>query len=123
MLGLHSPPSILQALTYIMDFDLLPIVSRCFHVLCSSPWSSLFQALYPMDRSFQVQGIRWAFTVFQLMTILEEAHHSLIIIEHDPCSTRTPKGWSSTSPKACTMLLKRPQSCCTHLELIPSWRI
>jgi hypothetical protein len=28
--------------------------------------------------------IRRGFTIFQLMTILEEAHHSLIIIEHDP---------------------------------------
>jgi hypothetical protein len=28
--------------------------------------------------------IRRAFTVFYLMTILEEARHSLIAIEHDP---------------------------------------
>jgi hypothetical protein len=28
--------------------------------------------------------IRRGFTTFQLMTILEEAHHSLIIVEHDP---------------------------------------
>jgi hypothetical protein len=28
--------------------------------------------------------IRGGFTTFQLMTILEEAYHSLIIIEHDP---------------------------------------
>ena len=28
--------------------------------------------------------IRRGFTVFQLMTILEKAHHSLILIEHDP---------------------------------------
>jgi hypothetical protein len=28
--------------------------------------------------------IRRAFTVFQLMIILEEARHSLILIEHDP---------------------------------------
>ena len=41
------------------------------------------------------------------MTILEEARDSLIIIEHDPCSTRTPKGWWSTSPKGCTMLQKK----------------
>lgn len=37
-----------------------------------------------LDRRFQELEIRRAFTVFQLMTILEEAHHSLIIIEHDP---------------------------------------
>jgi hypothetical protein len=28
--------------------------------------------------------IRRAFTSFQLMTILEENHHSLMIVEHDP---------------------------------------
>ena len=28
--------------------------------------------------------IRWVFTTFQLMTILEEAHHNLIIVEGDP---------------------------------------
>jgi DNA polymerase I len=37
-----------------------------------------------LDRRFQDLDIRRAFTVFQLMTILEEARHSLIIIEHDP---------------------------------------
>jgi len=37
-----------------------------------------------LDRKFVDLEIRRAFTVFQLMTILEEASHSLIIIEHDP---------------------------------------
>jgi DNA polymerase I len=37
-----------------------------------------------LDRRFQDLDIRRAFTVFQLMTILEEARHSLIVIEHDP---------------------------------------
>ena len=37
-----------------------------------------------LDSRFQDLEIRRAFTVFQLMTILEEARHSLIIIEHDP---------------------------------------
>ena len=31
-----------------------------------------------------VLDVRRAFTVFQLMTILEESHHSLLIVEHDP---------------------------------------
>jgi protein-arginine kinase len=35
-----------------------------------------------LDRRFQDLEIRRAFTVFQLMTILEEARHSLVIIEH-----------------------------------------
>jgi hypothetical protein len=34
--------------------------------------------------------IRRAFTAFQLMTILEEARHSLILIEHDLFCTSTP---------------------------------
>jgi hypothetical protein len=37
-----------------------------------------------LDRRFEALEIRRGFTVFQLMTILEEAHHSLIFIEHDP---------------------------------------
>ncbi len=37
-----------------------------------------------LDRRFVDLDIRRGFTVFQLMTILEEAHHSLIFIEHDP---------------------------------------
>ncbi len=40
--------------------------------------------LTKLDRRLQALEIRRAFTVFQLMTILEEAHHSLIIVEHDP---------------------------------------
>lgn len=37
-----------------------------------------------LHRRFTDLNIRRAFTVFQLMTILEKAHHSLIFIEHDP---------------------------------------
>ena len=37
-----------------------------------------------LHRKFEDLNIRRAFTVFQLMTVLEEAHHSLIFIEHDP---------------------------------------
>jgi DNA polymerase I len=37
-----------------------------------------------LDRRFTDLELRRAFTVFQLMTVLEEAHHSLIFIEHDP---------------------------------------
>jgi DNA polymerase I len=40
--------------------------------------------LSKLDRRFTELEIRRGFTVFQLMTILEEAHHSLIIVEHDP---------------------------------------
>ena len=37
-----------------------------------------------LDRSFTELEVRRAFTSFQLMTILEENHHSFLIIEHDP---------------------------------------
>jgi DNA polymerase I len=55
---------------------------QCFKVLyiCGN-YSSILSKL---DRKFTDLEIRRAFTIFQLMTILEEARHSLIIIEHDP---------------------------------------
>jgi hypothetical protein len=37
-----------------------------------------------LDRRFQSIEICRAFTVFQLMAILEEARHNLMIIEYDP---------------------------------------
>jgi hypothetical protein len=37
-----------------------------------------------LESKLVAQEIRRAFTVFQLMAILEDAHHPLIIAEHDP---------------------------------------
>ncbi len=37
-----------------------------------------------LDRNITTLDVRRAFTVFQLMTVLEENHHSLLIVEHDP---------------------------------------
>lgn len=37
-----------------------------------------------LDRNFTDLEVRRAFTSFQLMTVLEENHHSFLIIEHDP---------------------------------------
>ena len=37
-----------------------------------------------LDRGFASLEVRRAFTAFQLMTILEENHHTLLILEHDP---------------------------------------
>jgi hypothetical protein len=37
-----------------------------------------------MDRNFVDLEIRRAFTAFQLLTILEEARHTLVFVEHDP---------------------------------------
>ncbi|MFA6371177.1 MAG: hypothetical protein WCW68_00985 [Methanothrix sp.] len=37
-----------------------------------------------LNRNFTQLEVRRAFTVFQLMTILEENHYSFLIVEHDP---------------------------------------
>ena len=91
-----------------MDFELLPTItlrSRSFNVL-QAPRDLFIQALNrnlnlqlykvlyicgnyssilsSLDRRFQDLEIRRAFTLFQLMTVLEEARHSLILVEHDP---------------------------------------
>ena len=91
-----------------MDFELYPTItlrSRSSNVLVA-PRVMLIQALNKnlnlqrfkvlyvsgnysgilskLDRRLTELEVRRGFTVFQLMTILEEAHHSLIIVEHDP---------------------------------------
>ena len=91
-----------------MDFELHPAItlgSRAFHVLVA-PVQMLvgalndhldlqrFQILYvcgnysrilsDLDRRFTDLEVRRAFTVFQLMTILEDNRHTLMILEHDP---------------------------------------
>ena len=43
--------------------------------------SRLLSGIQCRSPSFQV---RRSFTVFQLLTILEEAHHTVIFVEHDP---------------------------------------
>jgi hypothetical protein len=92
----------------IMDFELYPTItlrSRSFNALLAPREMFIkalnrnmnlqrFKVLYvagnysailsKLDRKFVDLEIRRGFTVFQLMTILEEAHHSLIIVEHDP---------------------------------------
>lgn len=37
-----------------------------------------------LNRNITEMDVRRAFTSFQLMTILEENHHSFLIVEHDP---------------------------------------
>ncbi len=44
-------------------------------------YSSILSSL---DRKFEALDVRRAFTVFQLMTVLEQNHHTIVIIEHDP---------------------------------------
>jgi DNA polymerase I len=91
-----------------MDFELYPTInlrSRSFNIL-QAPRELFYQALNhnlnlqrykvlyicgnhssilsKLDRRFRDPEIRRAFTLFQLMTVLEEARHSAIIVEHDP---------------------------------------
>jgi len=91
-----------------MDFELHPAItlgSRAFHVLVA-PVQMLvgalndhldlqrFQILYvcgnyshilsDLDRRFTDLEVRRAFTAFQLMTVLEDNRHTLMILEHDP---------------------------------------
>jgi len=37
-----------------------------------------------LSRNITELGVRRAFTSFQLMTILDENHHTFLIVEHDP---------------------------------------
>jgi len=91
-----------------MDFELhtaLSLKPRSFNVLVAprqtfiemlnrNPELQRFKILYVsgnfsgilnrLHRKFTELEVRRGFTTFQIMTILEEAHHSLIIIEHDP---------------------------------------
>ncbi|NPV63318.1 MAG: hypothetical protein HPY61_11970 [Methanotrichaceae archaeon] len=92
----------------VMDFELYPSITlrpRSFNALVAP--SELFiqalnrnldlqrfkvlyvtgnysRVLTHLSRRFTELEIRRGFTVFQLMAILEQARHSLILIEHDP---------------------------------------
>jgi DNA polymerase I len=58
-----------------------PELQRCKTLFICGNYSRILSRL---DRNVTVLDVRRAFTVFQLMTILEENHHSLLIVEHDP---------------------------------------
>jgi hypothetical protein len=49
-----------------------------------------------LNRNFTELEVRRAFTVYQLMTILEENHHSFLIVEHDPLLYEDAERWWST---------------------------
>ena len=53
-----------------------------------------------LHRRFTELEIRRGFTTFQLMTILEEVHHSLIIVEHDPLLYEDAQEMTEYIPKA-----------------------
>ena len=55
---------------------------QCYKILFIS--GNYSRILSRLNRNFTELEVRRAFTVFQLMTILEENHHSFLIVEHDP---------------------------------------
>jgi len=84
--GLRSPPLCLSpptGISLVAPNDMFTkAIKRNLNLLyiCAN-YSTILRKL---DGRFQDPEVRRAFTVFQLMTILEENHHSFLIVEHDP---------------------------------------
>ena len=68
-------PMLIGALNQHLDMQRFEVLYIC---------GNYSRVLSSLDRRFTSLQVRRAFTVFQLMTVLEESHHSLLIIEHDP---------------------------------------
>jgi hypothetical protein len=66
-----------------------------------------------LNRNFTELDVRRAFTVFLPMTILEENHHSLLIVEHDPLLYEDAGRWWATWPRPSSRPPGRPPSCST----------
>ncbi len=64
----------------------------------SSSSAQLLPHPQPLNRNITELDVRRAFTSFQLMTILEENHHSFLMWNMTPCSTRTPRRWWLPGP-------------------------
>ncbi len=64
----------IQALNRNLNLQRFKVIYVCGN------YSSILNSL---DRRFEALDIRRAFTVFQLMTVLEQNHHTIVIIEHD----------------------------------------
>lgn len=73
---LVAPPEIL-----VDAINTNPILQRYKVLFISGNYSRILSKL---NRNITELDVRRAFTVFQLMTILDENHHSFLIVEHDP---------------------------------------
>jgi DNA polymerase I len=124
-----------------MGFELHPTINldtRAFHILISPPqmltkalndhldlqrFEILFicgnfsRILSGLDRRFTSLKVRRAFTVFQLMAVLEDSQHTLLIIEHDPLLYEDAEEMVEyasqamrEAAKSCTVLLYSPAS-------------
>lgn len=58
-----------------------PVIGRYTTVLIGGNFSRLLNGINRSSGNFE---IRRAFTVHQLLTILRENYHSIVIVEHDP---------------------------------------
>ncbi len=124
-----------------MGFELHPAINldmRAFHILVS-PLQMLMRALNDhldlqrfevlficgnfsrilsgLDRRFVSLQVRRAFTVFQLIAVLEDSRHTLLIIEHDPLLYEDAEEMveyvsqaMKEAAKSCTVLLYSPAS-------------
>ena len=75
------------------------------------------RVLSSLDRSITSMQVRRAFTAFQLMTVLEECRHTLLIIEHDPLLYEDAEEMVEyvaramrEASRSCTVLLYSPAS-------------
>ena len=94
-----------------MELELHPTVKGNFSGILSR-----------LDRRFTELEILRGFTTFQLMTILEEANHSLIIIEHDPILYEDSQEMVEYISQVMRQAAQKPQFCYTRLESIHSWK-
>jgi DNA polymerase I len=58
-----------------------PVLSRFLFLYVCGNYSRLLTGIRRRSAHFEV---RRAFTLFQLLTILGEAHHTILFVEHDP---------------------------------------
>jgi DNA polymerase I len=58
-----------------------PALSRFLFLFVCGNYSRLLTGIRRRSTNFEV---RRAFTLFQLLTILREAHHTILFVEHDP---------------------------------------
>jgi len=73
---LIAPESMLAgALSSHLEFQRFKLLYIC---------GNYSRILNGLDRKFRNLEVRRAFTAFQLLTVLEEAGHTVILVEHDP---------------------------------------
>jgi hypothetical protein len=75
-----------------------------------------------LNRNITELDVRRAFTSFQLMTILEENHHSFLIVEHDPLLYEDAARWLSMWPNISGRRPEKQPSWSTRPLWTRTWR-